>query len=269
MTFACCLVVKKENGILEFFDCGSYENRNESTIQIISLANSIYKWKDFSPILVQTDDIYNPVKFEGIDLYCSYSKKDTFQNLIPDFTFGFWPYAQINDYRETVSEIQNAGQNPPLIMKVGWIGQLMVNTRKELMKYGETYPYIFDIFDSKKSPFINMIDLISKYAFLIDVEGEGYSARLKLFLWSNRPLIIVDRPDKEYFFEYLVPWEHYVPVKRDLSDLLENTVWLLQNSDKAKRIAENATAFAMKYLTREAACKQWNAVITGTKAEWV
>ena len=70
---------------------------------------------------------------------------------------------------------------------------------------------------------------------------------------------------EEYFFEYLVPWVHYIPVKRDTSDLLENTIWILQNSEKAKVIAENAFAFAMKYLTREAACKQWNAVITGTR----
>ena len=265
MAFACCLAVKKENGVLQFMDYGSYEQRNASTIQMIRFADTVYNWNDFNTILVQTDDMYNHVRFPGIDLYCSYSKKDTFQNLIPDFAFGFWPYAQINDYTEMTQQIYKTGQTTPSIMKVGWIGQPTVHVRKLLMEHGQKYPFLFDFFDSAKSPFMNMLELISKYAFLIDAEGNGYSARLKLFFWSKRPLIIIDRPDKEYFFEYLVPWVHYIPVKRDTSDLLENTIWILQNSEKAKVIAENAFAFAMKYLTREAACKQWNAVITGTR----
>ena len=44
----------------------------------------------------------------------------------------------------------------------------------------------------------------------------------------------------EYFYSGLEPWVHYVPIKADYSDLLENIQWLKENDEKAKKIAENA-----------------------------
>ena len=69
------------------------------------------------------------------------------------------------------------------------------------------------------------------------------------------PCLILD------FFEYLKEWIHYIPVKRDLSDLVEKTTWCLTNYTKALQIAENAYAFSKTYLTRDACYKKWNDVI--------
>jgi glycosyltransferase involved in cell wall biosynthesis len=110
--------------------------------------------------------------------------------------------------------------------------------------------------------YLSLPDLVKKYSILIDIEGRGFSARTKFLLWSHRPLIIVDRPHNEYFFEYLKEWEHFIPVRRDLSDLVEKTNWILNNYDKALEIAENAYQFSKQYLTREACYKKWNDVIT-------
>ena len=57
-------------------------------------------------------------------------------------------------------------------------------------------------------------------------------------------------------------YEHYIPVKRDLSDLIEKTKWCLENYDKALQIAENAYNFCKIYLTREACFAKWNSIIT-------
>ena len=100
------------------------------------------------------------------------------------------------------------------------------------------------------------------YSILIDIEGRGYSGRLKYLLWSHRPLLIVDRPHKEYFFEYLKEWEHFIPVKRDLSDLIDKTLWCLNNYNEALIIAENAYQISKIYLTRDACYKQWNHIIS-------
>lgn len=110
--------------------------------------------------------------------------------------------------------------------------------------------------------YISLPELVSMYSILIDIEGNGYSGRLKYLLWSHRPVIIIDRPHKEFFFKYLKEWEHYIPVKQDLSDLIEKTEWCLNNYDKAKIIAENAYQFSKTYLTREACYKQWNNIIS-------
>ena len=110
--------------------------------------------------------------------------------------------------------------------------------------------------------YISTPDLVKKYSILIDIEGNGYSGRLKYLLWSHRPVLLVDRPHKEFFFEFLKEWVHFIPVKRDLSDLIEKTKWCLDNYDKALQIAENAYQFSKNYLTREACYNKWNDIIS-------
>ena len=65
-----------------------------------------------------------------------------------------------------------------------------------------------------------------------------------------------------FFFDFLKEWEHYIPVKRDLSDLIEKTKWCKDNYDKCLQIAENAYQFSKSHLTRNACYDKWNNIIT-------
>jgi hypothetical protein len=47
-----------------------------------------------------------------------------------------------------------------------------------------------------------------------------------------------------WFMKYLVPNVHYVPVKYDLSDLVEQIVWIQKHDQESKQIAQNAYEFA-------------------------
>lgn len=258
--------VKKENGALIFNDLGGYQSRNPSTIWCIKEADKRYNWKDFKECKMDTNDNYDGAG-------CSYIKNN-FVNLIPDFVFHSWPQAGINDYDSFTKEIDSAGLKKYEINKVGWIGCTDTNfRRKHLMDIGNNRNDLFDIFHMNwfhsgnellgSTHYIYTPELVKKYSLLIDIEGAGpYSARLKTLLWSHRPLLLVDRPGKEFFFEYLKEWEHYIPVKRDLSDLVEKTLWCLNNYDKASIIAENAYQFSKQYLTRDACYKQWDSIIT-------
>ena len=107
-----------------------------------------------------------------------------------------------------------------------------------------------------------MPDLVSIYSILIDIEGWGYSGRLKYLLFSNRPILLVERPHKEFFYKSLKPWKHYIPVNRDLSNLIEMVVWIKGNYLEALQIAENACSFAKEHCSREAAFRRWDEVIT-------
>jgi len=51
-------------------------------------------------------------------------------------------------------------------------------------------------------------------------------------------------PTKDWFHDLLVPWEHYVPVNEDLSDLKAKYDWAQKHPREAKNIAENGTRFA-------------------------
>ena len=49
--------------------------------------------------------------------------------------------------------------------------------------------------------------------------------------------------DSKYIFWYkklLQPYIHYIPIKSDLSDLLEKIKWCIDNDEKCKEIANNA-----------------------------
>ncbi len=47
------------------------------------------------------------------------------------------------------------------------------------------------------------------------------------------------------------PFVHYVPVKSDLSDLIEKIHWCKTHNDKCREIAKNARLFFAKYITEE------------------
>jgi len=255
--------VGKRNGELYFDNIHSYETRNISTFKCIQEADKIYNWNDFD-ITIHTGDTCKQDEY-------GYSK-GTLYRLVPDFNFDAWPQVGIQDYAETTEQIRKAGLLPAKLLKVGWIGNTDTNImRKKLVAYGYVNPRLYDFIDMKWIPsnkeqlnatkFLSMPELVERYAFLIDIEGYGYSGRLKHLLWSQRPLLLVDRPHKEYFFEFLKEWEHYIPVKRDLSDLVIKTMWCINNQEKAQEIANNALEFSKTYLTREACYSKWNEII--------
>jgi len=256
-------VAYKKDGKLFFKNMHGTQTRNISTMKCMYEADKIYNWPNFM-ITIRTCDS------------CAYEEygysKNSLHKLVPDFNFWAWPEVGINDYSTTVNEIMCAGNEPATHNKIGWIGNINTSSvRKSLLIYGKKYPTILDVISMEwlqtktikldATNYLSMIDLVKKYSFLIDVEGYGYSGRLKYLLWSQRPVLLVDRPYKEYFFEYLKEWEHYIPVKRDLSDLLEKMKWCFSNTEKANQIAQNALEFSKKYLTRESCYKKWDNII--------
>jgi hypothetical protein len=60
----------------------------------------------------------------------------------------------------------------------------------------------------------------------------------------NRPLLYVERDYVEYFNQYLVRWVHYVPVLKNLSDLIEKVNWVKNHEVSVLKIAQNAFDFA-------------------------
>ena len=51
---------------------------------------------------------------------------------------------------------------------------------------------------------------------------------------------------KDYIHDDMLPWVHYVPVKEDLSDLMEKLDWAESHQAEAKEISENASRLMQK-----------------------
>ena len=64
--------------------------------------------------------------------------------------------------------------------------------------------------------------------------------------------IIVESEYNPLHTHVWIPWEHYVPVKKDMSDLIEKIKWCQENDDKAKEIAYAGRALFNKLYSFQA-----------------
>ena len=60
-----------------------------------------------------------------------------------------------------------------------------------------------------------------------------------------------DSPFKQYFEAGLEPYVHYIPVKKDFSDLESQIMWAKNNDDKAQQIVKNAQTFAKNFFQKD------------------
>ena len=54
--------------------------------------------------------------------------------------------------------------------------------------------------------------------------------------------------EMQYYYPQLKPFVHYVPIKNDMSDLIEKVKWAIQHDSECKTIAQNARSFALENL---------------------
>lgn len=91
-----------------------------------------------------------------------------------------------------------------------------------------------------------------RFKYQITLDGAvsqfpGYAWRLL----SNCLVFKADSPFIQWFEAGLVPGIHYLPVKRDLSDLLPAIKWAQEHDEQARQIAEEGRAFAKESITRD------------------
>lgn len=88
-----------------------------------------------------------------------------------------------------------------------------------------------------------------QYKYQIVLDGTtavcpGYAWRLL----SDCCVFKVDSILYHWYHTGLIPWVHYIPVKTDLSDLIEKVLWAMENDSKAQEIALNGRKFALDNL---------------------
>jgi hypothetical protein len=91
-----------------------------------------------------------------------------------------------------------------------------------------------------------------KYKYLVDIDGG--SCTFERYFWlllSNSVTLKQMTPNRQWFYGCLKPYEHFIPVKEDLSDLREQICWAKEHDEEARRIADNATEFVKNNLSPE------------------
>lgn len=276
------LVIWKTDGILRALNLRGYETRNESVLRLIDQADRGYGLPDFAPLMVHTGD--RPIN-SGDPSWRSlaFATADGYDDVpIPDFLFDGWPQVGLGDYEEARSEAAAAGAASAATARVGWIGNCDTHpSRWALHRIAEEHPDLFEVIhvtwvpdpqggDRLSTATGNQMTLeeqIRRWALLIDIEGNGWSARLKLLLHSGRPVLVQERPWHEWFWPQLRPMEHYVPVRRDLADVADRAQWAIQHPEEVAAIGRAGQAFALAHLTRDRAVDAWAQILTRLAAE--
>jgi hypothetical protein len=93
----------------------------------------------------------------------------------------------------------------------------------------------------------------SNYMAILDVDGNSWSSRFGKLLCTNSLIMKVEPMYVDYFYKYLAPWRHYVPVRSDLRDLLEKIEWSLDQSNerRVRQIVSNANQWCRVHMTQE------------------
>ncbi|KAF8140998.1 glycosyl transferase family 90-domain-containing protein [Mycena galopus ATCC 62051] len=89
---------------------------------------------------------------------------------------------------------------------------------------------------------------VYNYKYLLDVDGNTFSGRY-LGLLRSGSLVFKATVFDEYFTKWIRPYEHYIPVKIDLSDLVEKVEWAITHEAEARQIQEMGMQFAQRVLT--------------------
>jgi hypothetical protein len=97
--------------------------------------------------------------------------------------------------------------------------------------------------------FLTMADQ-SQYKYIVHVDGNVNAYRLLATMLTGSLILRVTSQYTSWVDHMLEHMVHYVPVKADLSDLLDVIRWCERNDDKCKEIAQNGMNFARSILNK-------------------
>ncbi len=194
-----------------------------------------------------------------------------------DYTIGQGIKPYWIGWSEIMNEIKDAKNEYPWelkIQKVFWRGRptdcyqaenfCPTSPRIKLVELAKKNPQIDAAYSAEKAelttyelkrwkwePFMSRAQQL-KYKYLISLDGIAATYPGLLWkLYSNSVVIKQDSDDVQWFYSLLKPWQHYVPVKYDLNNLLEIINWLKAHDQHAKEISEQAQKLVEDYFKPE------------------
>ena len=90
------------------------------------------------------------------------------------------------------------------------------------------------------APYTAAIDQV-KYKYLIDIDGHGSTWTglfLRLLTGSTVLKVNSERGFRQWFHNRLIPWENYVPIEPDFSNLEETVLYLKTHDELARKIGQ-------------------------------
>ena len=140
------------------------------------------------------------------------------------------------------------------------------NTRWKLCRISRQYPHLIDakfVGTTQRWPILaknnNSIYVgrhisirdMQQYRAIIDVDGNSWSSRFGTLLCQSSVVLKVQAKHVDYFYPTLQPWEHYIPIRDDLSDLVQHVQFATSINHTAivQLIIYNANEWCRRHMT--------------------
>jgi len=132
--------------------------------------------------------------------------------------------------------------------------------RLDLAMIGKSNPDLLDagitnyfFFRDGEEEKIGRTDTVSffdffKYKYQINVDGTVAAYRFPYLLAGNSVVLKQESSYYEHFYKDLKPWVHYVPVKRNLKDVVDTIRHLKENDDLAQKISRAGAEYTRQKL---------------------
>lgn len=78
---------------------------------------------------------------------------------------------------------------------------------------------------------------VLQHKYQINVDGTVAAYRLPYLLVGDSVVLKQDSIYYEHFYNELQPWKHYIPVKSNLSDLLEKLKWAKDHDEEVRSVS--------------------------------
>ncbi|CAF3840972.1 unnamed protein product [Rotaria sp. Silwood1] len=199
---------------------------------------------------------------------------------IPCFSFWSWPEARITRWNKKIISIKKAGDRKTFAMKKSklfWRGA-ETGRRVDIVPIAKKHREIMDVsfMDWQIPEFLNRsthkeyrtLEQHCNYKYLLHLEGNTFSGRLKYLLICASPVIFLKINGWEEFWYHLLKHKENIIILDSVSEasLLNMTNYLLENSERASHIGINGRNLVLKYLNEQAIiCYMRNVLLTYSK----
>ncbi|KZC09703.1 KDEL motif-containing protein 1 [Dufourea novaeangliae] len=153
------------------------------------------------------------------------------------------------------------------VEKVFWRGRDSRLERLHLIDISRKHPELFNVSITNFFFFKDKIDKYGpgqspvsffhffKYKYQLNIDGTVAAYRAPYLLAGDSLVLKQKSVYYEFFYNDLVPGKHYVPIKSDLSDLVEKVMWAKKHDEDALEITKAARQFARdNLLPRDVLC---------------
>ena len=212
--------------------------------------------------------------------------------LYPDTYFLYWNGRRLPDhlwYRPPTdySRLHAAAAWHQRIPKLYWRGTVAgwkSNSRGRLVILGRLHPHLIDALPQRlvndawtehvaesQGGWTDFSDAMRRgtpgnasevfsYKYVINTHGNGndWSNRFRSLLSTGAAVFKQESSLYEFWEWGLKPWVHYIPVKRDLSDLPQLLQWAQQHDSEAKRIADAGVRYVESNVRYDDALCYWS-----------